>query len=344
MIFRPFRSKLWPLLAFAVVVMTSSSEAQRSATNDWQPIIFSSPDNTEISSNLLLPSTPSSPSLDFQGGLRAFQGASPGADFDSPPFPAGPGPMPNQVRRFQKSSDDRSWEFMTPAEIMGVAPGQIVQNQKSDGNSDQGSLTPMERYLIGKNPGAEFQANSSDNVSSRRNFLNNGNGQTNDILSGLFGSGLENLGSPSVFNRNWNTALNNNSFTSPNEDSSWSQLFGSPAPTPAPNQEQQEANMVQFMQLLNPGSTPATAATTAPDETTSLKAQTVLSDSDSTQPLADPIGASFVPLSSGINKPTGSAPLPSITRQASAQPVTPPSWAPQPPPWLSPTPRPFSTP
>ena len=71
----------------------------------------------------------------------------------------------------------------------------------------------------------------------------------------------------------------NNLFASPNEDSVWSKIFGTPAPQPAASPStphNNRRNMDQFQQLLNPGSVPVTAATTVPDSTTSFKSQTTL--------------------------------------------------------------------
>jgi hypothetical protein len=101
--------------------------------------------------------------------------------------------------------------------------------------------------------------------------------------------------------------------------------------------------MDQFRQLLEPGVFPATAATLSPGRTAFSQPQTS-SASDTTQPLVNPFGASFTPLSSGIGKPVGLQPLPGVTRQTSTQPAITPSWAPQPPPWMSQTPQPFVIP
>lgn len=320
------------LLAAAVGIGALPGQARPPATNAWQPIIFSSPDNAEISSNVMSHSTQSS-SSGLQSKLNLVQDASPVANFNNPPLPTVPVLIPNQVRWIQRlPNDSRDWEFMTPAEILGVAPNQTLETQKRDANGDQVSPTSLERYLERQNPSSEFNANLSDSTSPSWNWSN---GQTNEVVSGLFGS---NLGSDMGDNGNL----------------SWSKLFGSPltqakTPTPAPNQEATQAtaqgDMSQFMQLLNPGSTPDTtaAAMTAPGETTSPQAQMVLPDSDATEALANPIGASFAPLSIRAGKPIGLAPLPTITRQPSAQSV-PSAWAPQPPPWLLTTPQPFAVP
>jgi hypothetical protein len=331
--------KLSPLLAAAVLMVALSCPAQRPATNGWQPIIFSSPDHTEISSNLTLRSAQPS-SSGIQSKLQLFQDASPVAAFANMPLPAGPAPMPSQMRRSQKSSGDiQQWEFMTPAEILGVAPDQILQTQRRDTNSDQGSLTPMERYLQGQSSFAQFRTNSPNNSFQQRNLWADGDQQTNNTSSSLFGgfgNMQSNVSSPFLGN-----APSDNLFRNSSGNSDWSTVFGSPAPQPVSNPAQQQSDMGRFMRLLNPDSTPATAS---PDEMTSFKAQTALPDSDSTEPLASPLANSFAPLSSGISKPAGLTPLPTLTQQAGAQPVAPPAWAPQPPPWMSSTPQPFAIP
>jgi len=349
----PFSLK-WPPLLVSALLVVSSVGAEPPATNAWQSIIFSSPTNTEISSNLTSHSTqPSSPSS-FQNKLRLFQDQSPVTIFDN--LPAGPVPTPGVERRLRKSSNNNGdWMFMTPAEIMGVSPDQFLQTENRDTNSSQGSLSPLERYLEGQNPSAKVQAGSPYNSSSAQNPWTDENGETNGALSDLISSGLGNLKSttfnPSLNNAS-NGAPNDNLFGTPNVAPSWSKLLGFSSPQPAPNpaqqqqQRQQQGEMDQFMQLLNPNFASIAAATTSPNATTLPQPQTTVPPPvDSTEPLANPIGASFAPLSSGmVGKPAGLTPLPGITQQANAQSVAPPAWAPQPPPWMSSTPQPFSVP
>lgn len=352
--FRLLRLKWPPLLAVAVLVAVSSLEAQPAATNAWQPIIFSSPSNTDISSNLTPQATqPAAPSS-FQSMLRSLQNASPVTTFGNLPA----APMPGQIfilgraQRLPKSADNnRDWEFMSAAEILGVAPNQILPTPERETSGNQGSLTPIERYFERQNSPTRMRDNLSGNSSLEQNFWAGGGDQTNDAASDLFGNNSGNSQS-TIFNPSLNNAPNGNLFAGPNGNSDWSKLFGSLLPSaPTPNlaqqqqQQQQQAEMDQFKQLLDPSFTPVTTATPSSDKTTFPQPQTILSFSDdSTAPLANPIGASFAPLSSGIGKPASLAPLPTITQQASVQPVAPPTWTPQPPPWLSPAPQPFAVP
>jgi hypothetical protein len=205
----------------------------------------------------------------------------------------------------------------------------------------------MERYLERRNQLARTNSYvfSSDNSSSPQGFWGDGNNRTNGGSPNPVSGRFEDPRS-TIFNQSLNDAPNKNLSANPNGDSVWSKLFGSSAltPAPAPDFAQQQADMDQFRQLLNPSSVPITATTTLSDRTTSFKAPTALSDSDSIQPLANPVGASFAPLSSGIGEPASLTPLPGITRQVNLQPVTTPAWAPQPAPWMSQAPQPFVVP
>ncbi len=147
---RPISLRLSPFLALAALAVVPFVEAQPAATNAWKPIIFSSPAGNEISSNPISPSTQPLAPADFRG---LFQDASPLSSFND----FGPAPAPNAGGRIPKSSEDRQdWIFMTPAEIMGVSSEQILQSGKRNENGQQKNLTPMERYLEGRNPSARF--------------------------------------------------------------------------------------------------------------------------------------------------------------------------------------------
>jgi hypothetical protein len=340
---RLFSLRWPPLLVVAALAAVSAVDAQSTATNAWKPIVFSSPANNDNSSNLTSLSTRPVPPANLQG---LFQDTSPMPSFND----FGPAPMPDAGRRLQKRANDRQdWVFMTPAEIMGVAPEQLSRTRKRDANGQPDNLSPMERYLERQNPAARLKNNSPDNPFRSRNSWGADNGQTNgdnNDSSDAVDSGLDNLRSVTALSQSLNSAPDNNLLGAPHADSPWARVPGSLASQWAPNAAQQRADLeqVQFQQLLNPDAVPVTAATTLPDHTTSLNAQTTVMGSYSTEPLANPIGASFAPLSSGIGKPAGLAPLPGITRPATIQALTTPAWAPQPAPWTSQAPQPFAIP
>jgi hypothetical protein len=344
----PLSLKWLPLLALTVLAAVPSVEAQPPATNAWKPIIFSSPDNDRISSNLTSLSTQPVPPANLQGGL--FENTTP-----VPSFSFGPAPVPDTGRRFQKKSDDRSdWVLQTPAEIMGVAPDQILPSGKRDKDDHQDKLTPLERYLERQNYGSRSKLNPSRAQNSWRDESS----QTNDdnyspdyspdqLNTGL--SDLQSSASPSQpLSSVPSTVTANNWGANPNQDSVWANVLGNPFPpqsTPNPiNSAQQQADMDQFRQMLNPGFTPVNTPTTVLGSANSFKPQINSPVSSSTQPLVNPIGASFAPLNSGIGQPAPLAQLPGITSQANTQSPLAPAWAPQPAPWTSPNPQPFAIP
>jgi hypothetical protein len=340
---RLFHLRCTPLLALAAMVAVPFARAEPPTTNAWKPIIFSTPDNNVISSNPTSPSTQPVLPVNLQGSL--FDNTTP-----VPSFNFGPAPAPDAGRRVQKKSDDRAdWAFQTPAEIMGVAPEQILSNGKRNDDGRQKNLTPLERYLEGRNPGSK----SRSNPSSSQNYRGGENAQTNsdDFSSDQMNAGWDDLQSSATpgqpLNAMPNTVVVNNLFGNPNQESVWGNALGSPAPQPAQNPVnalQQQADMDQFRRMLNPGLVPATATAIVPDSAPSLKSQIALPFSSSTQPLVNPIGASFAPLNSGIGQPSPLTQLPGITSQANMQSSLAPAWAPQPAPWTSPNPQPFAVP
>ncbi|HKW29147.1 MAG TPA: hypothetical protein VJT54_07420 [Verrucomicrobiae bacterium] len=341
---RPISLRWSLFFALAALVMVSFVEAQPAATNAWKPIIFSAPAQNDISSNPISPSTQPVAPADLRG---LFQGATPLSSFNN--FaPA----APNAGRRIPKTAEDsQDWIFMTPAEIMGVSSDQILQSGKNNEHGRQVGLTPMERYLERRDPSARF--NLSGNPSRSRNFGEAGNDQTNSDFSSydLIHSSPDDLRATTDPGPFVNTTPNNYLFANPNEDSTWSKVFGAPArqaPSSSSDRAQQQAHqqaeMDQFQQLLNPGSVPITAATAVSDNSSAFRAQYIPPITDSTQPLVNPIGASFAPLNGGIGQPAALTPLPGITRPAGIPAVTAPAWAPQPAPWMSQNPQPFAVP
>jgi hypothetical protein len=340
---RPYNLKWSLLVALAGLAVVPSAGAEPPATNAWKSIIFSTPDNNVLSSNLDSPSTQPVPPANLGGGL--FDNNTP-----VPSLNLGPAPTLDIGRRLQKKSDDRSdWVFQTPAEIMGVAPDQIVSNGKHNDDGQQKNLTSLERYLERRSPVSKSRMDSSPS----RNYWGDENSQTNgdDYFPDLSNIGSDNLRSAATLGQPPiavpGTVAGNNVFANPNADSVWSGGLGTPAPQPAPNPAavaQQQAEMDQFRRMLNPGYVPVSAPTTVSDSASSFKSQINLPVSSSTQPLVNPIGASFAPLNSGIGQPAPLTQLPGITSPANTQPSLTPSWAPQPAPWTSPNPQPFAIP
>jgi hypothetical protein len=330
MYFRPANFSL-PFLTGVCMAVGLSTEAQQPATNAGQSIIFSSPDNGGVSSNLASPATQSLSPLNFQDN---FQSASPVPAFDNPS--AAPPPALGEGQQLQRRLERRKdWVLMTPAEILGVTtPEKILQIQERDAAGQPKNLTPLERYNE-RQQTKNARTNDSylpDRSTPSKNFLGDRNNHTNAVSFNPADNGLKNLRS----------TLFNNLFANPGEGTVWSKLADLPAPLPAPNPVQQ-ADMDQFRQLLERGLSPTPVTTLAPGGTTFFQPQT-LPASGFTRPLANPAGASFTPLSSGIGKPAGLESLPGITGQVGSQSAFTPSLAPQLPPWMSQTPQPFVVP
>lgn len=233
---------------------------------------------------------------------------------------------------------------MTPAEILGVTtPEKILQTQERDAAGRPKNLTSLERYnerQQAKNARTNDSYFSNRSMPSR-NFWGDRNNHTNTVSFNSANDGLKNLRS-TLFNNSPNAIPNNDLFANPGEGSIWSRLADVPAPLSAPNPAQQ-ADMDQFRQLLERNFSPTAATTPAPEGTTFFQPQTP-SASSFIRPPANPAGASFTPLGSGIGKPAGLESLPGITGQAVGRSAWTPSPAPQLPPWMSQTPQPFVVP
>jgi hypothetical protein len=323
-----------PLLAGTLIAAALSVEAQQPATNAGRSIVFSSSDKARVSSN----STPSSTKSSPPKFRDRFQAASPFSTFNT--LPSAPPPVLSEERQLPKRLDRRKdWVFMTPAEILGVAtPEKILGIQERDAAGQPKNPTLIERYnerqrikTSGTNDWSFYK-----NPAPFRNSSGDRNNRTNTSSFNPTDNGLENLRS-TIFSR-LNATPDDDLFAGQNADSDRSKLSGSPASNPA-----QQADMAQFRQLLEPGFSPATAATLSPDRT-AFSHPLASPASGAVQPLVNPFGASFAPLSNGIGRPAGLQPLPGVTRQTSTQPAITPPWAPQPPPWLSQTPQPFVIP
>ncbi|MGH7952267.1 MAG: hypothetical protein ACREFE_10155, partial [Limisphaerales bacterium] len=260
-----------------------------------------------------------------------------------------PRPQPvspaEQQRRKTSAENRENWAFATPEEIFGVTASKqwlaaLADNGKSDKN-----LTPFERYLDRLSQARMGNTNAIGNgdLASPWNFSRNQSAiPIGPDQSGL-GSSVQGLsrflsGAPDKQN---NTSDNR---VSVGPDANYGgNLFNPPqSPQPAKLAPDQEAAMERFRQLLDP---PPVADAMSPNNNF-FSAPKVAVDPNITQPnfVPNPVGASFVPVSSGVRKPTGLTPLPGIVPVRSQQAVALPAWAPKPAPWLSQTPQPFAVP
>ena len=330
----------WLLAALASAVVFSA-QAQYPESRQGQPIIFSSPQNDDVGSNMpsLSPKPPGALSLEDTVQAPAK------FSFNGPPTI---GPLPAvvptislaEVAQRQDMLDRRNnWLLLTPAEILGLAtPEKILGISERDAFGQPKNSTAMERYterqnlLLAPRTNA-FQTDRSspawDFLSDRRSASNTFNSSwrnPENAVNPLFPSGSDR----DILGRR-------------NEDRSWAKLFSQPAPTPTPTPTPaQLADMERFRQLLNPGM--STAEPAANPESGGIKTslpQTLLV-SGLGQPPPSRIGAVFTPLNSGIGKAADLPKLPSVWGLSYTS--SPAAWGPQQAPWLSPGPQPFIAP
>jgi hypothetical protein len=311
------------LAVLAVAAMAFSIKAQDAG----QPIIFSTPQKADDSgAPTLAPKTSSQP--DLPDGFDAPQ------TFLKSGFSSQSLPMPQVIsptrKERQSQEDRRNWALMTPAEILGVA---VETN--TDGKSQ------VERYLERQNHLRTGATNDlrNDNVNSPWNFsLDQPDGNFSDIGD----NDAKNRARQNLNNFLDDDPKNRNS-TSRDDDSDGN-LFGlSQSQRPSKPDLAQQAAMERFRQLLEPRS--AFLAAQSPNGSFLSTPKTAV-DPNLTQPefTPNPAGASFLPVTSDLGKPTGLTPLPTVITPISSQPLAAPAWAPQAAPWLSQQPQPFTIP
>jgi len=338
--FHPTPLRRLPFLAGAALALAFSAGAQQGG----EPIIFSSPDGGSVSSNLTSLSKP----VDLPDTL-SFAPSGFGADLSSgeAPSPSVPSAVAiSEGRQLQNLlNPKKDWTLMTPEEIMGVtSPGKNFQVPERDAMGLRKNSSALERFTE-RQGGSQFVATngfSPDNpasagrVSHSRDFqpdagtpnpVSDNSGSTPQTLSQLFN----------------NAPQRDDNFSAQNTGAnSWKPLDGSsPLPT---SDSAQLTEMDQFKQLL--GTNPSTQSETPAASSSSGAFVSSPSSANYSfgQPVVNPAGASYTPLTSGIGTPTGLTPLPTITGQSSIQPAITPAWTPQAPPWMSQGPQPFVIP
>jgi len=301
------------------------------AQHGGQPIIFSSPASDDAVSPLPLLSFKSAEAPDLGDSAQVplqfnFNGSS----------RAAPRPVVSSaaVARSQDLLDQRNnWLLLTPAEILGqTTPEKMMGIPERDAFGQRKYSSAMERYAARQSPASSKTNGSQMDYPSVLNFPDDRNGVSNSINGGW--------GNPDKpVNPLFNPVPDNQILSRQDGNSGWTKLFNQPAQPPVPGPAQL-TDMDRFRQMLNSGS-PATApaATPAMDGIKTSLPQTLLA-----QPQPGRIGASYVPLNSGIGKP---ADLPRLSgawslNYTSAPPAA--AWAPQVAPWLSPAPQPFAVP
>lgn len=321
-------------VALALSVMPAV-QAQGPAPQE-QRISFSSPDNDDVNSNVPSLAPAASPLTGAADSVRA-----PSLDFNpSPGGPVpGPGPIPSpeQAAQMQQQLDkEKNWALLTPEEILGVPTAEKIfglPETNAEGQLDNGSESLELRFLEREQQRDKATTNGGFAALSQWNLPTRA---TNGAMAAAVAIGEDSQGMQSLFF----TPLSAN--PAQNQNAGGTGLFGLGSPPPAatgPNAEQ-VAEDEAFQKLMTPyqESPPATS----PGEMVSSSSSPSTPDTLLAKPPANPIGASFVPLSGNINAPAGANPMPGLIPLINT-PIAP-EWKPQLPPWLDPTPQPGETP
>jgi hypothetical protein len=323
------------LFAGALSAAVLSAVAQNAAPQPGQPIIFSAPQNGGVPAT-----TPSiSPDNSADQNPQNMPSAPPVVfDFNSladAPLPRRQMVSPAERLRLQKLQEDRNnWMLMTPGEILGVTtPEEILETPEQRAAAEK--LTPTERYLArqqqSKSPAILTNNWQSWNSSSSWDDLRNRENSTPpDLERGGRPEKLQGL-----LDRIMNGARDDRAAEERSPTYGWDS-FSAPLALPVQKPAQPAT---AFNNYLDPVAAKATAAkVSSGNKFLSIP----LPDPNlEPQPVVNLNGASFTPLSSGIGRPQGLTPLPSLIPQPIAQPVAQPSLAP---PWLSAIPQPFTIP
>jgi hypothetical protein len=329
--FRPANLKL-RLFAGALSAAVLSAVAQNDAPKQGQPIIFSAPQNGDVPS-----ATPSaSPDNSEQQNPRNMPPAA--FDFNIPADAPQPEPQtvsPAERLRLQKLQENRNnWMLMTPAEILGVTtPEKILQTPGQRAAAEK--LTPMDRYLArqqeSKSPAVftnDWQSwNSAPSWDDPRDRENStqpdpGRGGRPEKPQGLI-------------DRIMNGARDDRTAEEQSPTYGWDS-FSAPLTLPLQKPAQ---SATAFNNYLEQAVAQSSAAKVPPGN----KFLPIPLPDPNLEPqqVINPNGASFTPLSSGIGRPQGLTPLPSLIPPPIVQPVAQTSLAP---PWLSTVPQPFVIP
>ena len=304
-------------------------------------IIFSSPQTNAAQPWISMSNSGSSLSGILPGTLQApMQFSDFGPARELRPAPSLPVLSAQQQRMKSLLDDRKNWTLMTPEEILGAATMQkTLEAPEKDALGREIDQTQMERYLERGIALRDGPTNAVPNERSSRlwNFSHDPNAaMVRDSAPAQ----------PAQAVQGWGQLFRNqpaqNQEQVQGRNFNWP-TFSQPSPQTTKSELEQLAAMERFRQLLNP----APAGPTEPaSDSQFFPVPKSPGSSIIMQPefVPNPAGASYVPLSSGISKPTGLAPLPSATAASFAAPVTAPIGRVQPPPWLLQGPQPFVMP
>jgi hypothetical protein len=283
------------------------------------------------------------PSSKLQG--RAGQFNAPTELFNPEPAPSLPPPeMPTYSSQSLKEALDKrkNWTLMTPEEILGVPTPEKILGLPDPTGDDQ--RTPEERFLRRQNLAASISATNALRRPDASIFRTDDNPfaprdprEANDAFAKPDASPV--AGSRKYFDRLVNASAGTPFGAEQNKDTAWASAFDQqPAPQLKPNLEQLAA-MERFRAMMEPSTPPEKL----PAETRFSSARVPVADPNlQPLPIFNPLGQSYPPLQSSINRPTGIMPLPGLTANPQSAPPKKPLV--QLPPWLSKDPQPPDSP
>ena len=336
MIFRPPNLKLCLSVAFMAVAAGFDAGAQQS-------IIFSKPANdvAEKANSFMPPASQHPGEAGAYNAPSSIFGKPSAGSYDILPGSPRPAVSAEDALRWRKALDAKKyWTLLTPEEILGVPTPEKLLGLPDPKINEK--LTAEERFML--------RQNHEESSNRLTNGLPNAALMRNDSPDNPFRRQMDNdrpasqkmdkpkPGSTEYFNQLLKTAAGPMFGTEPKADAAWNNPFTQPLAAPKLDAGQVAA-MERFRTLMEP--------TTLPDKPATLAHPAAVPAPDPNLqpvPLFNPAGHSFTPLQSGISKPTGINPLPSITSPYSPQKNTGPAGLVKLPPWLSDSPQPAGPP
>jgi hypothetical protein len=330
---RPSNLTLWlcTVLAAGAVLPTLAQPSQQS-------IIFSKPaeDVADKANSFMSQQPHKGPSgLNAPGGL--FGVGKSRTDYDLLPGAQPPMPIsPEQTKAWQNFLDGKkNWTLLTPEEILGIPTAEKILGIP-EAEEDK-NLTVEERYIKRQD---HNRLVSATNALRRADALSRGDQNPFEpSRNGTRTPIARNEGSLLDPKRYLGQLLN----TTPEEraavelsrrpDSPWASAFALPAQLPKPSVEQVAA-MERFKVLMDPSLAEKPVAPTRSPQVATVNPHMQV------QPDFNPLGQSFKPLRSELNKPMGLTPLSGITGTRKVLTPKKSEADPQLPPWLSDKPLP----
>jgi hypothetical protein len=325
------------------VALAYSAQAQPSERRPGEAIIFSSPDDDGVSSNM--PSLAAKPPVLLEMA-NAIQ--SPAVKFgdssEAAPLPESQPPAisPAQVQQMQRLLDERkNWALLTPEEILGLPTQEKILGIPERDASGQPKNEPvMARYYERQEQSQARTNNDYFGVPDSTPRGDSSDDQEIPMNAYIWTPTSSSPGNSALMDQFLSGTPDGRAASAQAPENGSMKPFDQPAPPPKDKSEQ-EAEMEQFQQLLQ-SHPPSGGAANAP----ALGGPIFSSSSTAPIPAPEqptaliPVGASYTPLSSGIATPAGLTPLPGLLGPTNAAlPVFAPEWKPQPPPWASSAPQ-----